>query len=137
MRGILFLCVANSARSQMAEGLAKAVIPPEIEVWSAGSSPKQVRPEAVEVMQEIGLDISNHQSKSITDIPASKVDMVITLCSEEVCPAFLGKAERVHWPLPDPGSVHGAHETRLEAFRRVRDELRRRIELLVGSIDDI
>jgi protein-tyrosine-phosphatase len=133
MRGILFLCVANSARSQMAEGIARSLVPPGIGVWSAGSNPRMVRPEAIAVLREIGIHISGYRSKGIPEIPAAKIDTVITLCAEEVCPLFFGKAERLHWPLPDPAAVEGPEETRLAAFREIRDELRRRIEGLVAA----
>ena len=130
MKGILFLCVANSARSQMAEGIARSMVPAGTKVWSAGSRPTSVRPEAVAVLKEIGIDISHHRSKVVDEIPAAEVDTVITLCGEEECPVFLGKAERLHWGLPDPAAVGGAEEGRLTAFRNTRDELRRRIEAL-------
>lgn len=126
-QGMLFLCVANSARSQMAEGIARAIAPPGVRVWSAGSKPTRVRPEAIAVMGEIGVDISGHRSKALSDIPAAEVDTVITLCAEEECPVFLGNARRLHWGLPDPAAVEGPGEVRLDAFRRTRDELRRRI----------
>jgi arsenate reductase (thioredoxin) len=129
-RGVLFLCVANSARSQLAEGVARSLAPPEVTVWSAGSSPTRVRPEAIAVLAEIGIDISTHQSKSVSDIPAADVDTVITLCGEEECPVFLGKARRLHWGLPDPAGLAGSDADRLNAFRRTRDELRRRLAAL-------
>ncbi len=129
-KGILFLCVANSARSQMAEGIARSLAPPEVSIWSAGSRPTSVRPQAIVVLQEIGIDISGHRSKSVAEIPASEVDTVITLCGEEECPVFLGKAKRLHWGLSDPAAANGAEKNRLSAFREIRDELRQRIELL-------
>ena len=127
MKGVLFLCVANSARSQMAEGIARAMLPSEVKVWSAGSRPTRVRPEAIAVLKEIGIDISHHRSKAVTEIPAAEVDTVVTLCGEEECPVFLGKANRLHWGLPDPAAVSGIEADRLAAFRHVRDELRKRI----------
>ena len=131
MKGILFLCVANSARSQIAEGIARSLAPPGLRVFSAGSRPTRVRPEAIQVLREIGIDASQQFSKDVRDIPAAEVDTVITLCGEEECPLFLGKAERMHWGLPDPAAVEGSDEVRLGAFRAIRDELRRRIgELL-------
>jgi arsenate reductase len=134
MKGILFLCVANSARSQMAEGIASSIAPPGIKIWSAGSRPTSVRPEAIAVLQEIGIDISGQWSKSVAEIPASEVDTVITLCGEEECPVFLGKARRLHWGLPDPAAGAGSEENRLAAFRKIRDELKQRIHgLLSGS----
>jgi thioredoxin type arsenate reductase len=127
MKGVLFLCVANSARSQMAEGIARSLAPAEMKTWSAGSRPTNVRPEAIAVLKEVGIDISGHHAKAVAEIPAAEVDTVITLCGEEECPVFLGKATRLHWGLPDPAAVSGSEAERLSAFRQVRDELRRRI----------
>lgn len=131
VRSILFLCVANSARSQMAEGLARRLFP-ELTIQSAGSRPSRVNPYALEVMAEAGLDLSSHTSKSVQTIDPATVDLVITLCAEEVCPAFLGKAERLHWPLPDPASDDPSltPDQLRERFRAVRDELQRRLEAL-------
>ena len=129
-RAVLFLCVANSARSQIAEGIARALAPPGVTVWSAGSEPTRVRPEAIAALAEIGIDISHQRSKSVSEIPADRVDTVITLCGEEECPVFLGKARRVHWGLPDPAGVGGSEAECVEAFRRTRDELRRRLEIV-------
>jgi arsenate reductase len=127
MRGILFLCVANSVRSQMAEGIARSLALPDVKIWSAGSRPTSVRPEAIAVLQEIGIDISGQRSKSVTEIPSSEVDTVITLCGEEECPVFLGNAQRLHWGLSDPAAAAGSETDRLSAFRETRDELRQRI----------
>jgi len=132
MRGILFLCVANSARSQMAEGIALSLAPAGTRIWSAGSRPSSVRSEAIAVLREIGIDISGHHAKPVAEIPAAEVDTVITLCSEEECPLFLGKATRLHWSLPDPAAVGGSEAKRLDAFRKVRDELRQRIADLLA-----
>ncbi len=126
-QGILFLCVANSARSQMAEGTARSLAPPGVKIWSAGSRPTSVRPEAIAVLREIGIDISGHRSKAVTEIPADEVDTVITLCAEEECPIFLGNARRLHWQLPDPARVAGPEHEVLDAYRKIRDELLRRI----------
>lgn len=130
MKGILFLCVANSARSQIAEGLARALAPKGVAVWSAGSQPTSVRPEAIAVLQEIGIDISGHHSKHVAAIAPAGVDTVITLCAEEECPLFLGEATRLHWGLPDPAAAEGSADERLAAFRSTRDEIRRRLEAL-------
>jgi arsenate reductase (thioredoxin) len=129
-RGVLFLCVANSARSQLAEGIARSLAPPGVTVWSAGSQPTRVRPEAIAVLAEIGIDISHHRSKAVTEIPAAQVDTVITLCGEEECPLFLGRARRLHWGLSDPASVGGSEADRAGAFRGTRDELRRRLAVV-------
>ncbi len=125
---VLFLCVANSARSQMAEGLARAVWGNAADVHSAGSAPTRVNPNAVAVMAEIGIDIANQRSKSVADIDAGAMDLIITLCADEVCPVVPGRVERLHWPLPDPAAV--PPERALARFREVRDELRARIERL-------
>ncbi len=132
MKGILFLCVANSARSQMAEGIARAVLPAQVKVWSAGSRPASVRPEAIAVLREIGIDISRHRSKGVAEIPAAEVDTVVTLCGEEECPVFLGTARRLHWGMPDPARQDPAlpAEEVLARFRAARDEIRARIERL-------
>ncbi|HTP27009.1 MAG TPA: arsenate reductase ArsC [Anaeromyxobacteraceae bacterium] len=124
-RHILFLCVANSARSQMAEGIARSLAPPGVNVSSAGSKPSRVNPLAIRALDEIGVDIRGHRSKSVNTIPAGDVDAVVTLCAEEECPVFLGRALRIHWGLPDPAGANGTEEEKLQAFRHVRDELRR------------
>ncbi len=126
-RHFLFLCVANSARSQMAEGIARALAPVGVRISSAGSAPSSLNPLAVKVLDEIGIDIRGQYSKNVDDVPADGVDAVVTLCAEEVCPVFLGKAMRVHWGLPDPAGAGGSSEKQLERFREVRDELRRRL----------
>lgn len=128
MSGVLFLCVANSARSQMAEGLARRRYGERVQVQSAGSSPSSVNPLALRVMAEVGIDISGHVSKPVDAIDPASVDTVITLCAEEVCPVFLGGHRRLHWPLPDPASARGDEGERLERFRSVRDEIARRLE---------
>jgi arsenate reductase (thioredoxin) len=132
-KGILFLCVANSARSQMAEGIARSLAPVHVRIGSAGSRPTSVRPEAIAVLGEIGIDISEHRSKAVSEIPADAIDTVITLCGEEECPIFAGKVRRLHWGLPDPGAIQGSDEDRLDGFRRTRDELRRRIAALFSG----
>jgi arsenate reductase len=116
----------------MAEGIARSLAPQGLRVSSAGSSPAPVRPQAIRVLKEIGVDISGHRSKGLDSIDAGAVDAVITLCAEEVCPVFLGKAHRVHWGLPDPAGVTCTEEARLNAFRSVRDELLLRLKVLFG-----
>ena len=130
--GILFLCVANSARSQMAEGLARAAFGDRVSVQSAGSEPTQVNPYAIEVMREIGIDLTTHRSKSVDTIDPATVATVITLCAEEVCPVFLGKAQRLHWPIADPASKDPglSREELLARFRTARDLLRARLATL-------
>ena len=131
-RHLLFLCVANSARSQMAEGIARALAPSGVTVSSAGSEPSRVNPLAIRVLDEIGIDIRSHTSKGVQSISPAGVEAVITLCAEEVCPVFLGKAHRVHWGLPDPAGAGRTEEEQLQAFRNVRDELRRRLAVVFG-----
>ena len=131
-RHVLFLCVANSARSQLAEGLARDLAPDGVKISSAGSAPTSVRPEAIAVLDEIGIDISHHASLGIDEVERS-VDAVVTLCAEEVCPVWLGHAWRVHWGLPDPAGVDGTEDQRLESFRSVRDELRTRLGVVFGG----
>ncbi|WP_257305705.1 arsenate reductase ArsC [Geothrix campi] len=131
MTSILFLCVANSARSQLAEGLARRMFP-GFRIQSAGSRPSRVNPSAIEALAERGIDASTHISKPVSDIDPASVDLVITLCAEEVCPAFLGRAERLHWPIPDPASDDPAltPEDLRTRFRAARDEIARRLEAL-------
>ncbi len=126
--GLLFLCVANSARSQMAEAIARSLAPAGLEVFSAGSAPSQVNPFAVRALSEQGLDARGQHSKSVEEIPRDRVGTVITLCAEEVCPAWLGGAHHVHWPLADPAALEGSDEEVLASFRTVRDELASRIK---------
>jgi arsenate reductase len=131
---ILFLCVANSARSQMAEGLARKLFP-GIRIQSAGSRPSRVNPYAIEVLAEVGIEASTHTSKSVQDIDPATVDLVITLCAEEVCPLFLGQAEQLHWPIPDPASDDPAlsPDAMRARFRAGRDEIQRRLEALKAA----
>lgn len=131
--GLLFLCVANSARSQLAEGIARSLAAPTMKVYSAGSAPTTVRPEALTVLAEIGIDGAAQRSKAVSAIPAAEVDTVITLCAEEECPVFLGKARRLHWGLPDPASPTLSPDDRLDAFREVRDELQRRLRAFLSA----
>ena len=134
---ILFLCVANSARSQMAEGLARDLFGDVVRVQSAGSSPSQVHPLAIEVMAELGIDLEAHTSKSAQDIDPTCVDLVVTLCAEEVCPAFLADVPRMHWPLQDPDRKDETltKEARLQHFRTARDQIRGRLDVLAALRD--
>ncbi len=125
--GLLFLCVANSARSQMAEGLARAQFGDAVRVQSAGSRPTAVSPLAIAALAEVGVDISRQRSKSVGEIEAESVDLVVTLCADEVCPVFPKRVKKLHWPLPDPAAEPSPTEHPLDAFRDVRDELARRI----------
>jgi thioredoxin type arsenate reductase len=130
---ILFLCVANSARSQIAEGLARRLAPPGTRVYSAGSEPGTIHPLAVRVLAEAGVDAAGQRSKGLDAVPLDEIDLVVTLCAEEVCPLFPRPVKRLHWPLSDPARVDGDEAARLAAFRAVRDELARRIPVLLGS----
>jgi arsenate reductase len=131
-KSILFLCVANSARSQMAEGLARHRFGGRVRVQSAGSKPSRVNPYATEVMRERGIDLDTHASKSVDTIDPASVDTVITLCAEEVCPVFLAQVARLHWPIPDPASDDPSlgREQMLARFRAARDEIDRRLAQL-------
>ena len=131
-RHFLFLCVANSARSQMAEGIARSLAPAGVKISSAGSRPSKVNPLAIQALAEVGIDIRGHSSKAVETIPPDDVEVVITLCAEEECPVFLGKARRIHWGLPDPGGAGLTDAQKLQSFRDVRDELRRRLAVVFG-----
>ncbi len=134
--GFLFMCVANSARSQLAEGIARSLAPASVRVFSAGSEPTQIRPEAVKVLRSMGLDPSGQHSKGVEAIDPEQVDTVITLCAEEVCPVYLGRAHRVHWGLPDPAREEGSPSDRLNAFFRTASELKKRLQVLWGADAD-
>lgn len=131
---VLFLCVANSARSQMAEALARARWGDRVRVASAGSQPTRVNLYAIEVMRERGLDLGSHRSKSVTTIDPASVDLVITLCAEEVCPLFLSEAPRLHWPLRDPASDDPdlSRDDMLDRFRQTADAIETRLAELDG-----
>lgn len=137
MKKMLFLCVANSARSQMAEGLARHRFGDRAEVVSAGSQPSRVNPLAVEVMQEIGIDIRSHHSKSVDTLDAARFDLVITLCADEVCPLLPGTVQRLHWPIPDPAAVHAQADraAALQAFRDARDAIDARLQTIRALVD--
>ncbi len=127
---VLFLCVHNSARSQMAEGFARALAPSGTGIWSAGTVVSRVHPVAIDVMRESGIDISEQRSKSLEDVPWREADTVVTLCGEasEACPAVSSNVRRLHWALPDPAAAPEIE--RLGAFREVRDEIRWRVSSL-------
>ncbi len=125
---ILFVCTANSARSQMAEGLARALASPAVEVASAGTRPSSVHPQAIEAMRERGIDIGNQRSKRIDEV-GGPFDYVVTLCDDasQACPALPARRARLHWSLPDPAAAAGSEAERLRVFRQVRDEIERRL----------
>ncbi|MEX2130547.1 MAG: VOC family protein [Pseudohongiellaceae bacterium] len=137
MTTILFLCVANSSRSQMAEGLARQLLGNRATVLSAGSQPTQVNPHAIAVMAELDIDIRSQSTKSVADIDPATVDLVVTLCAEEVCPILPGKVKRLHWPIADPvpDRADMTAEEILIRFRTARDQIRMRIEILCGLLD--
>ena len=134
---LLFLCVANSARSQMAEGLARARFGDQVRVQSAGSCPGELHPHAVAVLAEVGVDISGQRAKHIDAIDRSHVDTVITLCDEEICPVLADAVAHLTWPLPDPAGSSVPAVNQLQRFRAVRDELVRRLDQLSVDMDGV
>ena len=132
MKRVLILCTGNSARSQMAEGLLRHDAGHKFEVFSAGVDPTSVRPEAIEAMKEIGIDVSGQRSKSVDEFKGQQFDYVITVCdnANQQCPLFPGKADRIHWSIDDPAAVTGNEKARSDAFRFARDELRERLKTL-------
>ncbi len=134
---VLFICVRNSARSQMAEGFLNALCASAFLAESAGLEPGTLNPLAVTVMNEVGIDISQKGTQSVFDVFKSGrlYSFVVTVCDEtsaEMCPIFPGIVQRLHWGVPDPAAVEGSYETRLQAFREARDAIRARIEELCG-----
>lgn len=129
MSSVLFLCTHNSARSQMAEGLLRKLSDGKVEARSAGTESTYVRPFAIEVMAEVGIDISRHHSKTLDEFVRQPFDAVVTVCDDakEACPVFSGAARQIHWSLPDPSNATGTREEQLAAYRAVRDTLRRHI----------
>jgi len=129
MQRVLFLCVANSARSQIAEGWARHLLGDRLVAASAGSRPTRLNPYAIEVMREAGVDIGSQVSKSVDSFDAGALDLVITLCAEEVCPVLPGRVRRLHWPVADPAAtLAGDTPERIrQRFRDARDQIRARI----------
>lgn len=127
---VLILCTGNSARSQMAEGLLRHIAGDRFDVQSAGTVASFVRPQAIAVMAEIGIDISNHRSKCLDEFLGESFDYVITVCdnARESCPIFPGRAERLHWSFDDPAEATGDQESQLKLFRRVRDEIKAHLD---------
>lgn len=125
MKKILILCTGNSARSQMAEGLLKHICQNEFEVFSAGTRPSIIRPEAIKVLAEIGIDISGNRSKSADEFINEEIDYVLTVCdnAKENCPYFPAKTKLIHHSFEDPAEIEGGEERRLAIFRKVRDEI--------------
>ena len=123
---VLILCTGNSARSQMAEALLRHDAGDRFDVFSAGTKPSHVRPEAITVMRELGIDISGHRSKGVEEFAGQQFEYVVTVCdnAKESCPIFPGKAAMIHQSFEDPAMAQGSQDERLAVFRRVRDELR-------------
>lgn len=126
---VLFLCTHNSARSQMAEGLLRALGGDRFEVFSAGTEETRVRPLAIRAMDDLGIDIRQQESKTLDRYLNESFDAVITVCDQanEACPVFLGAKNRLHWSFPDPSQATGSEEEQLEVYRDVRDAIRARI----------
>ncbi|MEK7774792.1 MAG: arsenate reductase ArsC [Candidatus Zixiibacteriota bacterium] len=127
---ILILCTGNSCRSQMAEGFVRHFLKGNGEVASAGLEPKGVHPLAIRVMGEIGIDISHHNSRHLSEYTGRQFDYVITVCDNaaERCPVFSGNAQRLHWPFEDPAAIKGSEWEILEAFRRIRDQIGEKVK---------
>jgi arsenate reductase len=132
---VLFICTHNSARSQMAEALLRAMGGEEFEPFSAGTEPGKLRPEAIAVMAEVGIDIKGQESKPLDRFLQQPFDWVITVCdnARQNCPVFPGVERTAHWGVDDPAEVEGSEARRLEAFRRARDDLRNRIRLFITT----
>ena len=130
MKKILVLCTGNSARSQMAEGLLKHITKSRYEIYSAGTKPSIVRPEAIRALAEIGIDISGNRSKSVDEFGTEEIDYVLTVCdnAKDNCPYFPAKTKVIHHSFEDPAEVQGDEETRLNAFRKIRDQIREYFE---------
>lgn len=130
---ILFLCTANSSRSQMAEGWLRALSPGS-EVYSAGTAPGRIHPRAVQVMAEVGVDISSQESKGLDEVPEDRVEIVVSLCEDaRTCPVPWTGSKRIHWPVDDPAAATGSEGQILQAFRKARDEIKERVgDILEG-----
>ena len=132
-RRVLFVCTHNSARSQMAEGMLHAWAGDRFEAFSAGTEATRVRPEAIAVMGEIGIDIGDHASKTLEPFMGQEFEWLITVCDQarESCPTLPGVANQAHWSIDDPSTVEGSEDERLAAFRRARDMLRDRLHMFI------
>ncbi|MBK5294585.1 MAG: arsenate reductase ArsC [Acidobacteriia bacterium] len=132
---VLIVCTGNSARSQMAEGFLRHEAGDQFEVFSAGTEPGTLRPEAVQVMREIAVDISSQWSKPLDRFLGQRFDYVITVCDKarEQCPAFPGETLHLHWPFNDPASADGSSDQRLAVFRKLRDKIHSRVMVFLGE----
>jgi arsenate reductase (thioredoxin) len=137
MKKVLILCTGNSARSQMAEGLLRHEAGDRCEVFSAGTHPTRVRPEAIAALAELGIDISGHRSKSVDEFAGQAFDVVVTVCdaANEACPVFPVGTRRIHWSFEDPAAVEGSDEERLAAFRRIRDQIHERLKSFAATLE--
>ena len=126
---IIFICTGNACRSQIAHGLLENMAGDKFEVFSAGSHPSQVHPMSLKIMEEIGIDISDHTSDFIDDYLKTGIEIVITVCdnANEICPVFPGNVERLHWSIEDPFKGWDFDETQLQSFRVTREEIKQRI----------
>ncbi len=133
---LLFLCIGNSARSQMAEGFLRYLGSDRWEAYSAGIEPDSLNPLFVEAMEEKGIDITQQYSKGLDNIELEEMDIVITLCeeAEQRCPVLPVKAKKFHWFLPDPAKAQGSKEEKLDKFRKVRDEIEIQVKKLIAQI---
>ncbi len=129
MLKVLFLCTENACRSQMAEGLVNHDLAGQVQAFSAGIRPSRVNPRAIQIMAELGIDISHHRSKSVDDLAWNRFDLVITVCDQarEQCPIFAGDTEVIHVSFPDPAKATGTEDEIMAAFRQVRDTLREQL----------
>ena len=132
---VLFLCTENACRSQMAEGLVNHYLAGQVKAFSAGVRPSRVNPRAIQVMAELGIDISGHRSKSVENLGQEQFDLVITVCdsAKEQCPFFPGPTRKLHVSFPDPAQATGSETEILQAFRQVRDDMREKLLPLLGG----
>ncbi len=139
MKRVLFICTHNSARSQMAEGLLRTIAGDRFDVYSAGTEATSVRPEAIKVMSEVGIDISGQTSKTLERYLHEPWDYVITVCDDanESCPIFPGAADRSHWSFRDPSKATGTEMERLEVYRKVRNEIAGRIRMFAAATANV
>ena len=137
MKKVLLLCTGNSCRSQMAEGFLKYLGKDRIEVFSAGVNPTKINPLAVKVMEEARIDISVQKSKSVNEFTSQNFDYVITVCNnaQQSCPMFPGEHETLHWDLEDPAEATGTEEDKLKVFRKIRDQIKKRVNDIQNLIN--